>query len=492
MNRVLDYLRGRSAGLAADTDADLLDRFLADRDEAAFAELVRRHGPVVWGTCRRMLADVRDAEDAFQATFLVLVRRAVSAAREPALGPWLHRVAALTARNVRRGNRRRAAVSGPLEYDVPAGDNALSPADARLDLDAALLRLPDRHRAAVVLCHLQGLSRREAAERLGCPEGTLSALLSRALARLRVKLGRAVPAALVTAIPTGLTAATARSAVAYAISATTDLSPAVTGLTEGVLRMFWLKKAVPAAAAAVVLGVLAAFVGLSSAPAVPATTAANPQTPNAVEVNPADDDLKDLVPTHVEGRVTDADGKPIAGARVSIDGTIGYAATFGMTEFNARGTTGRDGTYKLGFKTKPGTVVTITGITAEADGYVAHRERFHFDELKTTPGTPGKWDFVLAKGEVIAGRVAGAGEMVPVLVRGPSFSRIFFTDKDGAFRFWVPKGTYTVTAAVEVKPQQRDKALADDHRVGYGVVIGRAATATKVTSGTENLLLKAP
>src|SRR5690349_1366877 len=112
MNHVLDYLRGRPAGLSDISDRALLAAFLADRDEAAFAELVRRHGPVVWAACRRMLADPRDAEDAFQATFLVLVRRGAAAMREPSLAAWLYRVAVLTARNLRRGNRRRAAVSG--------------------------------------------------------------------------------------------------------------------------------------------------------------------------------------------------------------------------------------------------------------------------------------------------------------------------------------------------------------------------------------------
>src|SRR5262245_43583601 len=207
MNRVLDYLRGRSVGLADAADRSLLAAFLADRDEAAFAELVRRHGPVVWGACRRMLADPRDAEDAFQATFLVLVRRARVAAREPVLAAWLYRVAALTARNLLRGNRRRAAVSGPPHLDVAGRAPAVSPTDARLDIDDALLGLPEKYRAAVVLFHLQGLTRQEAAERLGCPEGTLSALLSRAKAKLRARLGDAVPAALAVAVPAGLSAA---------------------------------------------------------------------------------------------------------------------------------------------------------------------------------------------------------------------------------------------------------------------------------------------
>jgi RNA polymerase sigma factor (sigma-70 family) len=261
MNRVLDYLRGRSTGLAADADAALLDRFLADRDEGAFAELVRRHGPVVWGACRRMLADPRDAEDAFQATFLVLVRRASVAAREPVLAAWLYRVAALTARNLRRGNRRRAAVSGSLSHDVAGGGTALSQIEARSDLDAALLGLPEKYRAAVVLFHLQGLTRQEAAERLGCPEGTLSALLSRAKAKLRARLGDAVPAALAvgaTIVPAALTAAAVRSAVIYTTSTLADpgLSPVVLATTDGVLRMFRVKKLRLVAA-----GLLVAVVG---------------------------------------------------------------------------------------------------------------------------------------------------------------------------------------------------------------------------------------
>jgi RNA polymerase sigma factor (sigma-70 family) len=264
MNRVLEFLRGQIINLPEVSDRHLLDRFLGARDEAAFAELVRRHGPVVWGVCRR-LANTHDAEDAFQATFLVLVRRANRLGTDVPLGPWLHRVAVMTARNVLRGNRRRAVVSGPMDHEVsqPATGSEVE----RLDLDAALLALPERYRAPVVLCHLQGMTRREAATQLGCPEGTLSARLNRALARLRARLGGRVVAALAVAgpvvTPAALSAATVRAAVVYTTSTLTaaGVSPAVAGLTDGVLRMFWVKKLT----AGLVLAVLVAgalFAGL--------------------------------------------------------------------------------------------------------------------------------------------------------------------------------------------------------------------------------------
>lgn len=263
MNRLLDFLRGRLAGPPDATDRQLLDRFVATREDAAFAELVRRYGPLVWGVCHRRLHNTHDAEDAFQATFLVLVRRAVHLSAGVPLGPWLHRVAFMTARNVARGNRRRGAVTGPMEHDTPAP--AAGPDVAALDLDEALLALPERYRTPVVLCHLQGMSRREAAARLGCAEGTLSSLLSRALGRLRSRLGVAVPAVLVLAVPPALSAATARAATIFTTSTLTaaGIAPSVVHLTDGVLRMFWMKKLTAALALAVVVtgGLFAGLTG---------------------------------------------------------------------------------------------------------------------------------------------------------------------------------------------------------------------------------------
>jgi RNA polymerase sigma factor (sigma-70 family) len=235
------------------TDGELLSAFRSDRDEPAFAELVRRHGPMVWGVCRRHLPDHADAEDAFQAAFLVLVRRAKGLTNRATLGPWLYRVAAWTARNLRRKNARRLARQSALPDTASAPPTA---PDNRLDIDAALLALPERYRDPIVLCHLEGLSRRDAAERLGCPEGTLSSLLSRGLTKLRSRLaGHEV----IVAVPVLLAASTVRAASATQVA----VSASVAQLMEGVLRMFWVKKATAATAALVVVFGFGVGVGLS-------------------------------------------------------------------------------------------------------------------------------------------------------------------------------------------------------------------------------------
>ncbi|QDU23798.1 RNA polymerase sigma factor [Urbifossiella limnaea] len=236
---------------AADPRADgpLLAAFVHHRDEPAFAELVRRHGPLVWGACRRALPDPADAEDAFQATFLVLVRRARALTAAGTVGPWLLKVAALTARNARRKNARRLARAAPLP-DLP------DPRPVPADVDDVLLGLPERCRAAVLLTHLEGLTHREAADRLGCAEGTVSSLVSRGLSRLRARLG--VEVALGVAVPAGLADAAVRSATADQLA-----SASASSLAREVLRMFWVRKATAAGFATLV--VLAAGFGAGMA-----------------------------------------------------------------------------------------------------------------------------------------------------------------------------------------------------------------------------------
>jgi DNA-directed RNA polymerase specialized sigma24 family protein len=296
MNPLAALLR-RAAGDPR-PDGELLAAFLADRDEAAFAEVVRRHGGLVWGVCRRTLPDVADAEDAFQATFLVLVRRAGRLTHAATVGPWLHRVAVWTARSLRRKNARRLSRRRELPDALPAPSVPNPPCD----LDALLLRLPERYRAALVLCHLSGLTHREAAARLGCAEGTVSSLVSRGLAKLRAKLAAdptpLLVAALAGAAPASLSAAAVKSAVALQLaSLSAAASPAVASLVKGVLPMFWVKKATVAGMMALLLVTTGVGVGVSvrQVPQAVAQTdkpAARPAKPTAAPAEPMVEELR--------------------------------------------------------------------------------------------------------------------------------------------------------------------------------------------------------
>jgi RNA polymerase sigma factor (sigma-70 family) len=170
-----------------DSDAGLLELYLRQRDEAAFESLMLRHGPLVLGVCRRVLGNSHDAEDAFQATFLILIRKAASLRRQAALGAWLYRVAYRTAQEARRALARRRAREARV---VPREEAAPQKDDLREVLDRELSALPERYRAAVVVCDLEGKERKEAAQQLGCPEGTVASRLARGRQLLARRLTR--------------------------------------------------------------------------------------------------------------------------------------------------------------------------------------------------------------------------------------------------------------------------------------------------------------
>ena len=180
---------GTVAGLGEGT---LLDRFVTDRDEAAFAALVARHGPMVLGVCRRALRDGHDVEDAFQATFLVLARRAGSIRDGDRVGPWLHgvahRVAVRARADVARRRAREPVGADPDRAEAPPSGGA--PPDLRAVLDEELARLPESLRAPLVLCYLEGLTHEEAAGRLRWPVGTVRSRMARARDLLRGRLAR--------------------------------------------------------------------------------------------------------------------------------------------------------------------------------------------------------------------------------------------------------------------------------------------------------------
>jgi RNA polymerase sigma factor (sigma-70 family) len=167
----------------------LLERFATHRDEAAFEALVNQHGPMVLGTCRRMLTDPNDVEDAFQATFLVLARRAGSIQDADRLGPWLHGVARRVASRSRALSARRNTL-GRLVVDEPTTEpeNGLEAGELRATLDEELSQLPEKYRAPLVLCYLEGLTHDEAAQKLRWPVGTVRSRLAGGRDRLRARL----------------------------------------------------------------------------------------------------------------------------------------------------------------------------------------------------------------------------------------------------------------------------------------------------------------
>ena len=175
------------------SDEELLEQFVAgsaDRAEAAFDALVNRHGAMVLGVCRRVLGHRHSAEDAFQATFLVLAAVPVISQREQ-LASWLHGVARRAAMDARVRAARQVAKEKRLGIMSPSESiDEIHRSELRLILDEELARLPERHRAAILLCELEGLSRREAARQLGVSEGTLSSRSARAKVRLRERLTR--------------------------------------------------------------------------------------------------------------------------------------------------------------------------------------------------------------------------------------------------------------------------------------------------------------
>src|SRR5438445_4622815 len=188
------------------TDGELLESFRTTRDEAAFETLLRRHGPMVLGVWRGTLRNAHDAEDAFQATFLVLVCKASSIRPRDRVGNWLYGVAYRTALKARTMNtRRRIKESGA--RDVARPEPTTAPEDEILKhLDAEISRLPDKYRVPVVLCELEGKSRKEAARLLGLAEGTLSWRLAwarKTLARRLARRGLALSAGALTAALSG-------------------------------------------------------------------------------------------------------------------------------------------------------------------------------------------------------------------------------------------------------------------------------------------------
>ena len=275
-NRLNEMLHGLCrAGLLHPTpersDAQLLEDHVVRRDAVALEAIVRRHGPMVWGVCQRLLANHHDIEDAFQATFLVLVRRAASVRHREQLANWLHGVARQTALKARatacrKGARERQVNEMPEHAAPPEAANDLRPM-----LDHELSLLPETYRAVLVLCDLEGQTRKAAARILGLAEGTVASRLARARTLLAKRLARhgtalsgaalaAVLAQEAAAVPSAVLVATIGAVHSLAAGQTLAagvISARAIALTEGVVRGMLFKKLKAMTMVLLVLGMMA-------------------------------------------------------------------------------------------------------------------------------------------------------------------------------------------------------------------------------------------
>jgi RNA polymerase sigma factor (sigma-70 family) len=338
-HQVLRQIRRFASGPDQTPDRELLARFARLRDEDAFGELVRRHGSMVLGVCRRVLGEVHAADDAFQATFLVLARKSAALRNPDALASWLHGVArrlSLKCRRAETRRRRHEAASSRVTPMAPRQDplDELTARELLLVLDEELRRLPEAYRLPLILCGLEGLTLEEAAWRLGWSPGSVKGRLVRGRRRLHARLGRrglALPAcvfvlaAVREAVPPALAASTVGAAGGFAAGVTetgSRVSARVTALAQDALRGMRLAKLKTGFSLLLLLGALAAGAGAitySQPVAKPAEPSAAADASDPARGDRTDDPLPSGARARLGTTRFRAD-RPIQDARFSADG----------------------------------------------------------------------------------------------------------------------------------------------------------------------------
>jgi RNA polymerase sigma factor (sigma-70 family) len=347
INRLVHSLSRTIAAddLAALSDPELLARFRQQRDPAAFEAIVRRHGPRVLAACRKVLPETADAEDAFQATFVILLRDSQAVRRAGALGPWLYGVAhrvALQARIARQRRDRIEAKAAARGADSPD----LSWTEACAVLHEELDRLPDTHRLPLLLCYLEGLSRDEAAARLRRTLGSVKRSLEVGRDRLRKRLqlrGLALSAGLLAAVAEpAASAVPVRSVQAVVQAVGGTVSPAVATLARSAVGRSFPAAIASCLAASVVIACVALGQGYGQ-PVPPV------KQPPGIPAAPALAKADEVVPNSVTyaGHVLDPDGKPVAGAKL-----FAVYYTPRVLPIPERGTSDKDGRFKFTIRTK--------------------------------------------------------------------------------------------------------------------------------------------
>jgi RNA polymerase sigma factor (sigma-70 family) len=455
---VLRHIRGLALADNASRLADrqLLDRFVTAREDSAFEALVRRHGPLVMGVCRRVLGDPHDADDAFQATFLALARHAGSAGRRAALGTWLYQVAyhtALRARKQSAVRRQHEDRPPPREQSDPLAD--VTGRELLSALDEELHRLPDRLRAPLVLCYLEGKARDEAAGELGWSLGTLKRRLEQGRSVLHARLSRrgialgALLAAGVAGTAVGPTLAASTSGMARAV-ASGNLAPVsarvVTLMTEA-LRATAANSRKAIAALLVTVALVAAGTALLDFRP-PATREELPPEPEVAQPVPAAGE-KAMV---VTGRVLGSDGKPVSGAPVLVLGASNAPLrAVNRDRVLAKGATDAEGNFRLPAPRTSSAQYRGVYVVATADKHAPAWHRFNPDaerpeaDLRLPPEQIVRGSFVDLQGLPAAGvkvavsavgrDVNGQPDVVPVasLPKRRPWPQSVTTDDKGQF-----------------------------------------------------------
>lgn len=440
-------------------DQELIRRFADDRDETAFEILVRRHAGMVVATARRVLGDAHAAEDVCQAAFVLLAQKAAARRWGPTVAGWLHKTAHFLALKARTAAARRARREQAAADPAPANPLAdLTVQELLAALDAELLALPEALRAPLVLCYLEGATRDEAADRLGCPLPTLKKRLERGRDRLHaalVRRGLGLPAALLgtllvreaAAAPPDLVGRTARTAVALAAGQTAGeaVSPLVSQLVSGGIGMAGWNKG-KAALGVLVLGGLLAGAGAAAyrtgdREPPPASAAAPADPPAATAVSAAKAEPRTELPREMRVVVLNPDGKPVVGANVHL-GVWTHEKGF---KANSDTTTDADGVARVVLP-KTYTIVRLWASKKPFAGLFAGWEQA---ELADGKGVPPEYTFRLQAAKPGGGQVVDAwgkpvaGAKVEVRLAGDTKP----AGGDGRVRYnlWLAAGDDAVT-----------------------------------------------
>jgi RNA polymerase sigma factor (sigma-70 family) len=326
---------GRTEALSEAPDAQLLQRFAAAREEGAFTALLRRHGPMVLGVSRRVLGNAQDAEDVYQAAFLLLARKAGAIRKREAVASWLYGVARRLALKARaQGAKRQARERQAADMRERQASDDADWQDVQAALEAGLDDLPESYRAALVLCYLEGKTHAEAARQLGCPLATLRTRVARGRKLLRERLASRgltlsasglfallLAGATQAAAPAALRKATTKAALSFAAGQpAAGLCPArVADLVEEGTQTMLLSKTKVATALLLTAGLLAGTGALArfrpAAAADEPPPAKSSEAPKPAAVAAPDDVQGDVTYT---GRVVGPDGKPFAGAKLHL------------------------------------------------------------------------------------------------------------------------------------------------------------------------------